>query len=181
MKVIASWESVVEASAAGVSALGIVILLIAAILAYHQLRETRRAREAETGLDLLRRWNEDPLVCARQKVTDCEEDAHALEELVRKERVANTKDYYVLIREPEFFESVGVLHKRKVVDYEFIRDAMISAIIQRWHLWQPAIEYLRHARRQPTLYKEFEALARKLEQERPAEQAHVEQPNVAAD
>ncbi|MGH8985787.1 MAG: DUF4760 domain-containing protein [Acidimicrobiia bacterium] len=155
-----NWQ-VVSAIASVVSAAGILAAFIALILARNQLKEARAARLAEMTVELSRRWDDDKIVEARQKVSSYG-DAEALCRKMKKLRANKSIEYYEVLREPNLLEDLGVLVNRKGLEFGVIQDSLGELVVQRWPRGQPTIEWLRDRPGQSadtSIYRFFELLA----------------------
>jgi hypothetical protein len=47
---------------------------------------------------------------------------------------------YVLFRELDFFEQLGALEYQGVFDFELIKLLVGRILIERWNMWQPALQ-----------------------------------------
>ena len=52
----------------------------------------------------------------------------------------NSPDAFVLFRELDYFEQLGALEKHGGFDFELIKALLGRRLIDRWEMWQPAIE-----------------------------------------
>jgi hypothetical protein len=103
-----------------------------------QVREARRARQAQMAAEFVRRWNEDPLVEARRLIAGFatpEELASAFRRYVTE----NAPEAYVLYRELDYFEQLAALERSGGVDFELIKSLVGRALIERWEMWNPAL------------------------------------------
>jgi Domain of unknown function (DUF4760) len=166
---IATWQATVAAIATSVAALGLVAAAIGVYQAKRQIgqaktqiEEAKRARIAQMGADLSRRWDEDNLVEAR---AETKRDTEHLLERVKYLHSNTEVEYHKLLREPNFFEDLGILVDEGVVEQRFVKRSLGSTVDYRWKLWAPSVAYLRSAEAspdgnpQPTLYENFEWLA----------------------
>ena len=154
-----NWEEVTAIGTA-VLALSVLGALAAAIFAAQQVREARRTREAEMAAEFMRRWNEDPLVETRRLVArfkTSDELSAALQRYVD----ADAPEAYVLYRELDFFEQMAALERVGAFDVDLIKLLLGRTLIERWELWQPAVEAVHGA----GVYPNFEALVNRLRTE----------------
>ncbi len=150
----------VTAIATSVLAIGLIGGFIAAAFAAQQVREARRSREAQMAAEFFRRWNDDALVEARRLVarfgsSDELRDAFAVYV------AADAPEAYVLYRELDFFEQLAALESIGAFDLELIKLLLGRTLVERWELWEPAIDRA-HGR---GVYPLFERLAGKLRRE----------------
>lgn len=154
-----NWTEI-TAIATCVLAAGLVGAFGAAAFAAQQVRETRLAREAQVAVELLRRWNEDPLVDARRLVGRFK-SPDELRDAFASYVATNAPEAHVMYRELDFFEQLGALERRGVVDLELIKLLLGRTLIERWDLWQPAIREA-HG---PAVYPLFGELVAKVRRE----------------
>ena len=134
-----NWAEQVTAVATAVSALGLLSAIGAVIFAGQQAREARIGRQATTAVDFFRRWNEGPLVETRRLIAQFE-TPEALRDAMTRFIAENSEQAYVLYRELDYFEQLGALEKHGGFDFELIRTLLGRRLIDRWEMWQPAIE-----------------------------------------
>jgi hypothetical protein len=65
---------------------------------------------------------------------------------------------YVLYRELDYFEQLGAREKYGGFDFELIRSVLGRRLIDRWAIWQPAIDEMGSA----AAYPMFERLVAKV-------------------
>lgn len=131
------WAAIATAAFAAVAAGG-------AIFAAKQVREARTGRLALAAADLAQKWSSPALEESRELVgsfATTSDLADAFEVASRD----NTHAYYVLVREPNFFEDLGVAVKLKALDIDLIRYALGSVVVTRWEQWREAITRMRGA------------------------------------
>jgi pycsar effector protein len=99
------WAEQVTAIATAVSSLALLSAIGAVIFAARQARETRVGRQAETGVEFFRRWNESSLEETRRLVTQFETD-EALRDAMVRFIAENSQSAHVLYRELDCFEQL---------------------------------------------------------------------------
>ena len=134
-----NWAEQVTAIATAVSALGLLSAIGAVVFAGRQAREARIGREAATAVEFFRRWSEAPLVETRRMVAQFE-TPQALRDALMRFIAENSVQAYVLYRELDFFEQLGALEKHGGCDFELIKTLLGRRLIDRWEMWQPAID-----------------------------------------
>lgn len=134
-----NWAEEVTAIATAVSAVGLLSAIGAAIYAGQQVREARIGRQAEMAAEFFRRWNEAPLEETRRLV-DQYDTREALKSVFQRLTAERSVDAYVLYRELDYFEQLGALEHHGGFDFDLIRTLLGRRLIDRWELWQPAIE-----------------------------------------
>jgi len=143
-----NWAEQVTAIATAVSALGLLSAIGAVIFAAQQAREARTGRQAATAVEFIRRWDEDPLVEARRLIAQFQAP-QALADAMTRFVAENSVNAYVLYRELDYLEQLGALEKHGAVDFEMIRTLLGRRLIDRWELWQPAIDAIGGAQAYP--------------------------------
>jgi hypothetical protein len=156
-----NWAEEVTAIATAVGALGLLGAIVAAGFAGQQVREARRASQAELGADFIRRWNEDNLVEAR-RLANGFESKEALRDAFGNYAARNAPETYILMRELDYFEQLGALEHEGTIDFKMIELLAGPTMLDRWDLWEPTIRNLPRDRAYPM----FEALASKLRKSR---------------
>jgi hypothetical protein len=129
----------VNAIATAVLAVGLLGGFGAAAFAAQQVRETRRAREAQIAAEFFRRWNGEDLVEARRLVGRFE-SADELREAFVAYVAADAPEAYVLYRELDYFEQLAALEIRGAFDLELVKLLLGRTLIARWEMWRPAID-----------------------------------------
>jgi hypothetical protein len=154
-----NWAEQVTAIATAVGAIGLLSTLVAAAVAFRQVREARLSTQAQVAVDFLRRWDEDDLVTARRLVAQFrtpEELRDAFAEYI----ASNSVDAYVLYRELDYFEQLGALESLGAVHLDLVKLLLGPRLIERWELWRPSIDMMG-----TNVYPMFESLVGKLRAE----------------
>jgi hypothetical protein len=154
-----NWAEEVTAIATVVLAVGAASAIGAAVFAGQQVREARIGRQAEVASDFFRRWSDDPMVQTRRLVASYG-SPEGLRDALLRHVAANDVEAYVLFREPDYFEQLGALEEHGGFDFELIHAILGRRLVDRWRLWEPAIEALGGG---PTVYPMFFRLARKMD------------------
>jgi hypothetical protein len=152
-----NWAEQVTAIATAVSAFALFGAIGAVIFAAKQARETRIGRQAETAVEFFRRWNEGPLEETRRLVAGFE-TGEALRDAMVRFIGENSVEAYVLYRELDYFEQLGALEKHGGFDFELIQSLLGRRLIDRWEMWQPAIDEMGGT----AAYPMFERLVAKM-------------------
>ncbi|HEY2637877.1 MAG TPA: hypothetical protein VGI54_10835 [Solirubrobacteraceae bacterium] len=163
-----NWAEQVTAIATAVLALGVIGAAAAAVLGAQQVREARRSRQAQMAAEFFRRWNEDPLVEARQlaaRFATPEELAAAFQSYVAE----NAREAYVLYRELDFFEQLAALERSGAFDFALIKLVMGESLIAGWERWSPAIQAVHGDEVYPLFRDLVERMRRAVAAEGPAE------------
>jgi hypothetical protein len=154
-----NWSEV-TAIATSILALGLVGAFGAAAFAAQQAREARKSREAQMAAEFFRRWNDPSLVEARRMVNrfgSAEELRDAFASFV----ASDAPQAYVLYRELDFFEQLAALEAVGAFDLSLIKLLLGRTLVDRWELWQPALDQAHGA----GVYPLFGGLAAKLARE----------------
>ena len=163
-----NWAEV-TAIATSILAIGLLGGFVAAVFAAQQVREARRSREAQMAAEFFRRWNEDALVEARRMIGRFK-SPDELRDAFAAYVAADAPEAYVLYRELDYFEQLAALERQGAFDLELINLLLGRTLIERWEMWQPALD----AAHGPGVYPLFEGLVAKLRR-------GVESPAAAAD
>jgi hypothetical protein len=155
--VVATNWSEVTAIATAILALSLVGAIGAAVFAAQQVREARTSREAQTAIELFRRWNDESMVESRRLV-DRFKSPEELREAFTGWVASGAPEAYVAYRELDYFEQVAMLERQGAFDLELIRLLMYPTLIDRWEMWRPAL----HEAHGPGVYPLFEGLVEKL-------------------
>jgi hypothetical protein len=153
-----NWAEQVTAVATAVGAVGLLAAIGAAVFGALQVREARHNRQTQLAADLLRRWEEDELVEARQLVAGFQ----TREDLARAfagYRARNADEAFVLYRELDYFEQLGALDRLGALNFELVRLLLGQRLLDRWDLWQPSIDAMGPA---GSVYPNFAELAAKM-------------------
>lgn len=129
--------------------------------------QAERAHQAAAVIDMVARWESQPLFLARRHINLCS-TAEELRDKYIQARDSEGELYYVLQRVPNFFEDLGIRFRLKCVDLNVIDLTLGSAVKSYWDSWEPIVLELRPS--QPKVWENFQQLALKLREiERTAE------------
>jgi hypothetical protein len=134
-----NWAEQVTAIATAVNAIGLLSAIGVVIFAGQQAREARIGRQAEMAVEFFRRWSEGPMVETRRLVARFE-TPEELREALTVFVADNAAEAYVLYRELDYFEQLGALERHGGFDFELIKTLLGRRLIDRWEMWQPAID-----------------------------------------
>jgi hypothetical protein len=151
------WTAQVTAISTAVLAVGVLGAGIAALFAGQQVREARRSRQAQTAVEVFRRWNEDALTETRRLISGFGgpgELATAFSGYVAN----NAPEAYVLYRELDYFEQLAALERIGAIDPEMIELLVGRTLPERWDMWEPALR----ATHGVTAYPLFHSLAERM-------------------
>jgi hypothetical protein len=133
-----NWAEQVTAIGTAVLALSVLGAGVAALFAGQQVREARRSRQAQTAVEVFRRWNEEALTETRRLVSGFAgpgELATAFSRYVAD----NAPEAYVLYRELDYFEQLAALERIGAIDAEMIELLVGRTLPERWAMWEPAL------------------------------------------
>jgi hypothetical protein len=122
-----------------------------------QIRQTRLGREGEISLDISRRWDESPVRDARQMTEAFDDNPEEFAECIKVLKKYVHSKYLDAMAEANFYEDVGVMCRRKVMDEKAIRESLGETLYKRWQMWEPTAQWKRES--DPANYEHFEALA----------------------
>jgi hypothetical protein len=148
-----NWTDVLTALASLVAASGVFFVL-------YQVREARRSRDAATTADFSRRWDESPVIDSRNTVLKLG-TARAVRDELKRLRKAKDPGYSPFLAEPNYYEDLAVLCRRKALDKRMVRDSFGTLISDRYAFWRLAIAELREADDKLD-YVHFEDLANEM-------------------
>jgi hypothetical protein len=134
-----NWAEQVTAIATAVLALGLVGAVAAAVVGAQQVSETRRGRQAQMAAEFIRRWNEEPLVQARQLLARFDEHKD-LTAAFGRYVAEEAPEAYVLYRELDYFEQLAALERFGALDFSLIKLLVGRTLVDRWQLWEPALD-----------------------------------------
>jgi hypothetical protein len=175
------YAAIVTAIFAGIAALG-------ASFAAFQVVEAKRARIAVSANELAEKWDGPEVVASRKAV----DGFRSIEDLgigVLNEWVTQSDAYYLLVREPNFYENLAILAQsdrslvtRKSMQFNLIKRFLGSNVVGRFKVWQLSIYMMRikldpqNARpNEGAAYSEFEWLATRMASELQMEIPDVEE------
>jgi len=153
-----NWAEQVTAVATAVGAVGLLAAIGAAAFGALQVREARHNRQTQVAADLLRRWEEDELVEARQLVAGFQ----TREDLARAfgdYQARNAREAFVLYRELDYFEQLGALDQLGALNFELVRLLLGQRLVDRWELWEPSVAAMGP---EGSVYPNFAQLAAKM-------------------
>lgn len=147
-----------------------VVILLSAFFALNQLRETEKSRFAALAADLTRRWDEDVLVESRRTMSALshEEIKDVVQAIFEERATADEIDcFYKLQPVPNFIEGIAAIEEEFAgLTLEFVDRLWGSSIIRAWQRWAYTVEYVRKQPNGKTVFKNFERLAKRLEEKR---------------
>ncbi len=130
-------------------------LLALAVTALYALKQVNHAR-TRWATEMRREWRD--LAQTREMVGGL--SPNALRAKFETAWRTVDADYFVLIREPAYWDRMAFLVRKRVVSRAGIEFLIGPDIVFRWRLWEPAIGFLRHDCGFTNAYEGFEALAK---------------------
>lgn len=188
------WPAQISALASVVTAGGLVAVVFQARIASKQLKTTEgqlRAVEEQQKLALRQEleiatarqdellnersqaWDDDHLLDARMLADQSASPEDLATKLIGLKETKE-RDFYVLLRLPNYFEDLAELVSRGRLPLETVEELLGSVIIGRYRQFEPAIRRLRQEQKQPTFCKYWEWLKDEL----PSSPAEVAQKSV---
>ena len=124
------WTAVYAAFTAFIAA----ALFFAGVAAVSQIRSMERARQGQLLTELSRRWEE--LWECRQKANRFQGNPVGLHQALMKLERRNHRDYFALVRLPNFFEDLGILVDEDIISAELVKNSRGGQIKYYWDLYQ---------------------------------------------
>ncbi len=148
-----NWAEIVTALATALIALG---LFVAAV----QVRESRHSRHAAIAVDIAREWSEPDLVEARLVMAGI--PAAALCEYVMALHERKHPHYFVVIREPLFFEWLGALERFGWLELDWIEATVGTSVLDCWEKWKDTVAEFQRKQNSDKPFCNFKALAARI-------------------
>jgi hypothetical protein len=157
----AFWTGIVALATLGT----FIVLVIAALVARGQLRETVKSRHAAELAELSRRWDEPSLEESRRLNVRYGDKLHEWVVYFLEEAPADMDDNRldVLERIPNFLEDLAILQEVGAIRLDMIVKSLGGVIVAYWKAWEPTIQYLREREGYEPPYQNFERLAKEIE------------------
>ena len=135
-------------------------VVLAAIYYIFQVRHQTRVRQTDLIMRLYstivtREFVENDVSIFKQEVNDLEGFMHKYGSFPK---FMESPDYVPYMMDSEFFEGVGILLRRKLIDIELVDDLFSSPIITIWEKTLPITKALREYFKRPQLAEWFEYL-----------------------
>ena len=136
------------------------VLAAGVLLAWSQLKDSRRDRHIQILSDFGRRWDSERLVEARTKqaTRDSQELADEVGRWLKK--ATDAPEVRTLLRVPNFFEDLAIMVDLGELKIKFVAKAFKATAEREWAYWKDAIAAMRTD--SPESYKQFQALVEKL-------------------
>jgi hypothetical protein len=150
----------ITAAASVVTSLGVLAAAAAARWAGHQVQEAQRSRSVATAITISQRWESQEVEEARRATVGI--NSQDLVEIALTARRENSDEYFLYMKELNFFEDLAVMEKLGGVSLEWIKETLRTVTIKRWEYWKPAVLALRKDTASPAACKNFQDLAEKL-------------------
>jgi hypothetical protein len=147
-----NWAEIVTAIGTAVVALG---LLGAAI----QVRESRRSRYASIAVDIAKTWGKADLTEARGILAGITAEDLSVEFERLRNETPRPDRYFVLLREPNFFEWLGVLQRFGWIGCDWIEETVGEVLLESWEKWEITIDRMHAIEPTSALFDNFRDLA----------------------
>jgi hypothetical protein len=137
-----------------------VVIAASAIAALVQLRHMRSSNQI-VALTECRQTLESPEFREAQKFVSYELPKR-LRDPVERVRVAElpfTGEYEAIGTVANFFESMGMFVKKRIIDEQLACDFWCYAVLRNWHALLPVVTYARRKLDVPQLWENFEYMA----------------------
>jgi hypothetical protein len=145
---------------AWLTATGTIGLAVVGALGLRQLSEVRSNRAVAVLADIGRRWDEDSLREAREKMLEytAPELMELAEKLVQRPKFPQARrEFIVLFRIPNFFEDMALIVESSKVPTSVVARGFKEVIVDEWTQWEPLVRRFRET--EPNCFAEFERLA----------------------
>lgn len=120
------------------------------------LRNANKTREAQLFMQIYRDWKDpDRVSMENEIVRDWSWEDY--DDFVAK-YVSNREEYLKLSHVTAYYEGIGIMVHRKLVDPNLIENLMSSSIIETWEKLEPMIAEIRVRENYPQVVEWFEYL-----------------------
>lgn len=136
-----AWSPVIGAAAGAVQAL---VVVVAAVYAYRQVRESRDTRRADITLKLLERLNDEKSTMRRRRM---------FQVVAKRIRRPRERDERLLSQVANEYHAIGYVLKLGLIDRHVILGLHYAAVCRAWRVMEPWI--LEQRRVRGTLYAEY--------------------------
>lgn len=127
--------------------------------AVRQLAEARTDRHVQIIAELGRRWDEDRMIEARNKLL-AYDNAKLAEKCADWVRTRSDAEVTELLRVPNYFEDLAMMVECGKLELDLVADTFGDMTLRAWDHWALAIQEL--SERQPDCYDRFAGLAGRL-------------------
>jgi hypothetical protein len=131
-------------------------ILIAAIYYILQIRHQTRLRQTDLIMRLYSVFGTPEFGESCQEILNTE--ITDTDYLAKSPNDASNKIKIAVRTQAAFYEGVGVLLHRKLIDTDLVDDLFSSPIIQAWEKLEPIIKTTRERRKRPQIWEWFEYL-----------------------
>jgi hypothetical protein len=138
---LAGWSPVIEAAAQTVQA---VVVVVAAVYAYGQVRESRATRRADITLQLLARLNDQSVTLRKRRLY------RVVAKRINRPRESDKRLLSQIANE---YHAIGYVLKLGLIDREVILGIHYAAVCRAWKAMEPWVMSQRAER--GTLYGEY--------------------------
>jgi len=98
----------------------------------------------------------------RYRISHLGDDVELTDEMLDCE-INNPILFWFYMRELNYFEELGLLHRRRVVNTKTLELMLGTIIRERWEMWNPTVLALQHRDNDDTYYENFARLGTLLE------------------
>jgi len=151
-----------------VAAGGVIVGVVFAVL---QLRDLVKTRQTDLVTRLYSNWSDEKFIESYVKInTDEFEDYN---DYVKKygSPLSGTLDNRKWLIVGMYFEGIGVLLRRKLIDIGLVDDLLSGPIKNTWEKMKPMVEGVRKELNQPTVFEYFEYLYNTMQKREQTPQA----------
>jgi len=118
--------------------LGLIAGVILAIVAIIQLGHMRKARLSELIATLGQTWDSKLLMDARQRANELA-DAGKLKQAIDDGGKANSEEFFILMRIPNFFDSIGAMVEHGDLPKKLAKELFEKPAARYWELYGNAL------------------------------------------
>ena len=147
-----------------VTAIGTAIIAIGVIVALVQVQEARHSRHAAIAVETAKTWSEPELIEARLVLAKIPQEA--LCEFVMTLLDRKHPHYFVVIREPLFFEWLGALEQSRWIETSWIDKTLGTSILDCWEKWEDTVAEFQRRQESDQPFCNFKLLAAKIARKR---------------
>ena len=143
------------------AAIGVIVGVVFAVL---QLRDLVKTRQTDLVIRLYSNWSDDKFIEAYTKVNRIDE-FEDYNDYVKKygSPLSGTPANRKWLMIGMYFEGIGVLLRRELIDIGLVDDLLSGPIKNTWKKIKPVAEGVRKELNQPTVMEYFEYLANEMQ------------------
>lgn len=141
------WSLVWYGITAIATALYAVLVVVAALVAVRQVRESKRSRHADLSWLMFTTYCSPDIRESRSELEklahspNCPTTAAEYRERVADDRIANTPTDMATRRMLRFYNQVGILLCKRLIDGDFVHALLGHGLESSWRALEPAIDY----------------------------------------